>query len=184
MTTMMVMIISSSSSGSCGTCGGGSSSSSSDAAHIQEHTLVHFEVQLYLAQKHFAWKCVCELRIRKCTVSRTQFFAPQTRAPWLPSGCYVNDFYVLSVASMAGSMNSDRTARVRLTRSICHPSSPPFGLAPVKTYQHHHHHHYSTPLLINEGNKKPMNIFVRKYRSGLVSTKNRKLKSCGQHLLR
>jgi len=22
--------------------------------HIQEHTLVHFEAQLYLAQKHFA----------------------------------------------------------------------------------------------------------------------------------
>jgi len=38
----------------------------------------------------------------------------------------------------------------------------------VKTYQHHQH--YSTPLLINEGNKKRMNIFVRKYHGGLEST--------------
>jgi hypothetical protein len=66
--TMMMIIIriiissSSSSSGgggggcgaSCGGGGGGGSSSSSDAARIQEHTFVHFEAQLYLAQKHFA----------------------------------------------------------------------------------------------------------------------------------
>jgi hypothetical protein len=55
-TMMMMIIISSSSSSSSsggGSCGGGSSSSS-DAAHIQEHTLVHFEERLCLAQKHFA----------------------------------------------------------------------------------------------------------------------------------
>jgi hypothetical protein len=67
---------------------------------------------------------------------------------------------------MAGSITFDCTARVRLTRSIRHPS-PPFGLASVKTCQHHHH--YSTPLLINEGNKKLVKIFVRKYHGGLVS---------------
>jgi hypothetical protein len=72
-----------------------------------------------------------------------------------------------ALSSFNGCMTFDRTARVRLTRSIRHPSSPPVGLESVKTYQHQHH--YSTPLLINEGNKKRTNIFVRKF-NGLVST--------------
>ena len=74
----------------------------------------------------------------KCTVSRMQFFASQTRVPRLPPGCFANDFDVVSIASMTHNITFDRTARICITRSLRHPSSPPFSLASVNSYHHHH----------------------------------------------
>ena len=85
-----------------------------------------------------------------------------------------------SVRQLSLSWACPYTHLLKIHPNIIHPSTPrsphwsPSLRFPQQKPIHppllKYTHRYSTPLLINVGNKKRMNTFVRKYHGGLVST--------------